>query len=194
MTEENKLTDDEIASAVSQITEEDLRQRSEALDDAQGTWEDLAFISTEKIPCRECGGRGTMPAGSFGDIECPRCHGQRVVEHPGNDPFPMPPFAQLREAITAYGNALADRALPAGHRGKRGLALPPASSVPTLESLQKIGADGLAKAKTAKQLKAAPGIVDDKLLGERTSKNDDAEDAQFTDADLDEMEHGDDDE
>ena len=175
-----------------EITEGDLAQRSQALDDAQAHWETVAYLSQPRVPCPECGGRGVVTAGVFGDVECVRCQGQRVIEHPGAEPFAMPPFAQLRAAISDYGNALADRALPEyladgrKHPGKRHLALPPASSVPSLASINEIYAQGVAKAKA---LQAAPGIVDGKLLGERKRRSDDDEGAgDFDDDELDKQE------
>lgn len=172
---------------IADISETDLRQRSEALNDAQEAWENLSFIATAKIPCHECGGRGVTAAGSFGDIECPNCHGKRVVEHPANDPLVPPPFAMLRAAITEYGDALADRLLPAGHRHKRGLALPAASTVPTIDAIGEILKDTMTRAKA---LKAAPGIVDEKLLGEARKKREGDDGGDFTDDDIDQQQEG----
>lgn len=176
---ESDFSDADLAS----ISSDDLRARSEALNEAQETFESLAYVSTPKIPCHECGGRGVTAAGSFGDIECPNCGGKRVVERPGNPPIEAPPFAALRAGITAYGDALADRALPAGHRNKRGLALPPASTVPSLESLRNITAELVEKHKAI----SAPA-VDPKLLPERQARNDEDGAGDFDDAELDQAE------
>ncbi len=178
---ESEFSDADIAD----ISQEDLRQRSEALDDAQEAWENFAYLSTRKIPCRECGGRGTTAAGSFGDIECPLCHGKRVVEEPGQAPIEMPPFAQLREAITAYGSALADRHLPEGHKGKRYLALPAATTVPTVDAIGELLKQGVTR---VKQITAAP--VDQKQIDAPAKRSEDQQ-GEFSDDDLDQAEASD---
>ncbi len=156
------FSDQDKEDIVSQITEDDIRDRSQELDEAQEAWEELAYIANPKIPCPECTGAGSVSGGSLGDI-CVRCLGTRVIERPGSQPMEMPAFAQLRAAIGAYGDALADRALPMGHRGKRGLLLPPPATVPTLEALQALRTQATDH---ARQLAAgdAPGLVDPKLL------------------------------
>lgn len=161
---DSAFSDEDIASnedIASIISEEDLRQRSQKLDEAQERWENLAYLATEKIPCPECGGNGNV-----GGYLCPSCMGQRVLESPDSDGpgFEMPKFAELRAAITAYGNALADRALPDGHLAKRQLALPAASTVPTLAALTKLDADGKAKGRELKQLGAAGRGTDPRSL------------------------------
>jgi hypothetical protein len=170
-----------------ELDEEDLRKRSAALDEAQTAWEELAYVSTAKAPCPECSGAGQIGGGTLGDI-CPRCLGQRVIDAPGSEPLEMPPFSHLRAAITAYGDALADRALPAGHRARKQLALPPASSVPALESLVMLKVTAIGK---AKQLRGAPGWVDPKLLAEPKKAKGlagDGELGEYSDAELAELE------
>lgn len=147
-----------------ELTDEDIRARSQALDDAQETWEEVTYLHNPKMPCPECSGAGSIAGGSLGDI-CVRCMGMRVIDQPGTEPLTMPPFAELRAAITAYGNALADRALPAGHRGKRNLALPAASTVPAVEQLQQLRKDGVAKVRELAAGKP-PGLVPGHLLAE----------------------------
>jgi hypothetical protein len=185
--EDSQFTDEEREAIVDSITDDDLRARSQALDDAQTQWEEYVWVATPKIPCNECGGSGMVIGGSLGDF-CPTCGGSRVIESPGGHRIKMPPFATLRSAISAYGDALADRELPAGHRGKRNLALPAASSVPTLEQLQKLGTEALIK---VRQLEGTPGIVDPKLLKQgKPAKGLQGEGdlGEYDDAELDEME------
>lgn len=184
----DRFSDNDIA----EIAEEDLRQRSQALDQAQETWEELAYLANPKMPCPECSGAGLVVGGSLGDL-CVRCLGARVIEQPGSHPVELPPFAQLRAAISAYGDALADRALPPGadgssHKGKRHLLLPSPASVPTLEVIQKLNEDGLRK---ARQLQGAPGVVPNHLLAApRKEKGMRSEDGlgEYEDAELEEME------
>lgn len=154
---DSQFSDADIANI---LTQEDLRQRSQALDEAQTTYEKIAYISVPKMPCPECGGQGSVDGGSLSNI-CLGCDGARVVERPDAEPFEMPPFKQLRASISAYGDALADRDIPAQlgdgrpHPGKRNLALPAASTVPSLESLQQLKNDGLTKARQLKEGAAA---------------------------------------
>lgn len=129
-----------------ELSDEDIRQISSALDDAQTRWERVGYLSAQKMPCPECGGAGQIAGGSLGDI-CPGCLGARVIDHPAAEQLVLPPFASMRAALSAYANARLDRALPDGHRGKKGLALPPRSTVPTLEEIQNLGAEALEKAK-----------------------------------------------
>jgi hypothetical protein len=184
MENEVELTDDELADVVDELTEEDLRQRSQALDETEELYEELSFLGVPKMPCPECVGAGQISGGSLGDI-CPRCVGQRVVDRPDAEPLERPPFRQLRAKITAYGDALAARALPAGHAGKRDLALPAASTVPTLQEIEDLRAKGkeMAKAIGAGQplpeLKApekAKGMLGDGPMGD------------YSDEELDKME------
>ena len=128
------------------LSDNDLRERAELLNEAQQLYEDLAYISVPKIPCPECSGAGQIYGGSLGSM-CPRCLGQRVVDRPGGESLELPNFASIRARITAYGNALADLALPDGHKMKGRLGLPAASSVPTLEEIQTIFDEGKDKAK-----------------------------------------------
>lgn len=185
---DSTFTDKEQEDIVASLTEDDLRQRSQALHDAQETWEEVAYLANPKMPCPECSGAGSVAGGSLGDI-CVRCLGARVIEQPGRQNIDMPPFASLRAAISSYGDALADRELPDGHKGKRQLALPPAATVPTLEQIQKLSADGLAK---AKELEGAPGLVDPKLLkAPKKSKGlaGEGDIGEYEDAELDELEN-----
>jgi len=160
----DKLTDAEMDAVLGDLTDADLRDRSQALHEAQERWEKLAYVAVAKIPCPECGGAGSVGGGSFGDI-CVGCMGARVVTAPDAEDFEMPDFGGMRRAISAYGDALADRALPEGtvvggpRHGqtiRRGLALPPASTVPTVEAIRAI--EEQAKAQL-KQLKGTPGVV-----------------------------------
>lgn len=145
--------DMDAAIGATPLSDNDLRERSQALSDAQDLWEKAAYLSIEKIPCRECGGSGRVSGGTFGDM-CVACEGTRVEEAPDAEEFPMPPFASMRAAITEYGNALADRDLPEGHVAKKHLALPAPSTVPDLDAIKAVHAQGKEK---VKELRAAQG-------------------------------------
>jgi hypothetical protein len=187
-TTDSQFSDKDQEDIVASLTEDDLRARSEALDKAQTMYEEYAWVATPKVPCPECGGAGSVIGGSLGDF-CPTCGGSRVIESPGGHRIQMPPFAALRGAITQYGNALADRALPAGHRAKRGLALPPAGSVPTVEQLDALTDEALSQVKRLEG--ATPGIVEPKRLAQAKRAKGlvgEGELDEYTDAELDEME------
>lgn len=127
------FTAEEIADAIS---EEEIRKRSEALHDAQELWERAALRAIPKMPCPECTGRGAVIGGSLGD-HCATCNGKRVVDDDASDiEFPMPDFKALRDPLTAYGDALIHR------RHGRAMALPPAESVPTLDQISALRAQG----------------------------------------------------
>lgn len=150
-----------------ELTEADLQERSQKLDDLQEMFEEIAYVVEPKMACPECGGGGSIDAGSLGSI-CIRCMGAKVINQPFHEPMRQPDFAQLRAPITAYYNALADRALPAGHPHKKGLALPPASSVIFDKDMyNELFAQGKAEVKVlaaneiAKQLQAASGEDED---------------------------------
>jgi hypothetical protein len=172
-------------AAFASLTEEDLRVRSQELHDTQELWEELAYVKNEKIPCPECSGRGAVSAGSLGDI-CVRCEGRRVIDRPGSQPLEMPPFRELRAAITAYGNALADAALPEGHIAKRNLALPAASTVPTVDAITALRDDARKQIATVSHREAL------RLKDARAPREDNDltanEDSEISDAEIDELE------
>src|SRR3990167_3267690 len=149
------FTDEDKAAIADGISEGDLRGRFQALEDAQEEWEKVAYVAVPKIPCPECGGAGQISGGSFGDI-CVGCMGARVVAAPGAEGLDMPDFRGFLSRLSAYAAAMDDRALPDGHRTKKNLALPPASSVPTLAELTALEREAK---KVAKQLKGMPGVV-----------------------------------
>lgn len=123
-----------------ELTMDDIRERSQELNDAQEEWEEMLAAYSPTVACHECGGNGQVYAGSLGST-CPRCHGQRVLAAPGVEQPESPPFAELRGRITAYGDALAmDKELP------------PVNTVPTLKEIKALGAQ---VKDTAKQLMAA---------------------------------------
>jgi hypothetical protein len=169
------------------LSNDDLRERAELLNEAQQLYEDLAYISVPKIPCPECSGAGQVFGGSLGNM-CPRCLGTRVVDRPGGVPLELPDFASIRARITAYGDALADRALPEGHRAKKLLALPPMSSVPTIEEIQAIHDSGHDR---AKELQNQEVEIDGVLAEPKKAQgllSESGELDDFGDAELDEME------
>lgn len=151
------------------LTNDDLRERSEKLDEMQTMFEELAYIQEPKMPCNECAGAGSVDAGSLGNI-CVKCMGARVINRPFYEPLEQPPFAQLRATITKYGDALADRALAEGHGAKKGLELPPASSVFGKKEYNELYTRGRSEVKVleaheaAKQLEAGGADADDEDL------------------------------
>jgi hypothetical protein len=173
--------------AGAELSNNDLRERAELLNEAQQLYEDLAYISVPKIPCPECSGAGQIYGGSLGNL-CPRCLGQRVVDRPGYEVLALPDFAGIRARITAYGDALADRALPAGHRAKKQLTLPAASSVPTLEEIQAIYDKGQDKAKELrdKEVEIEGELAEPEKPKGLLSESGDLDD--YGDEELDEME------
>lgn len=169
------------------LSDSELRERSQLLDETQELYEELAYLSVPKMPCPECSGSGGVYAGSLGGI-CVRCMGQRVIDRPGCDPIEQPPFAQLRAAITAYGNGVADRVLPDGHEGKRHLALPDPASVPTLDEIRTLRDEGKQR---AKQLQGIDPLAGQQLAEPQEPRGLLAEEGElgdYTDAELDEIE------
>lgn len=169
------------------LSDEDLRTRSESLDTAQEVWEEAAYLHNPKMPCPSCSGAGQVKGGSLGDI-CVQCMGARVLEQPGSVPLQMPPFAELRAAITKYGDARADRELPDGHKGKRNLSLPPAATVPTFSAIAEIHSAGLAR---VRELAVGPGALPQ--LAEPEPKqgllSEDGHLGDYSDHELDQAEH-----
>lgn len=68
--------------------------RLRAVETAEQMWEQATDLSIRKIPCRECGGAGTVANGSLGDV-CPECLGARAEDVAGQVPLEPPPA--LRE-------------------------------------------------------------------------------------------------
>jgi hypothetical protein len=143
-----------------ELTEHDLRERSEKLDNIQEMYEEMAFMSEPKMPCNECGGTGSVDAGSLGGI-CVKCMGARVINQPFYEPMKQPPFAELRASITNYGNLLKARS-----EGEN-VQLPPASSVFGKEQYNELYDQGrtevraIAANEQAKQLQAAGSDCED---------------------------------
>lgn len=186
--ENNQITDADVADVVAKLTEDDIRQRSQALHETQETWEELAFLSTPKIPCRECGASGQVHGGSFGAL-CPNCLGERMVAAPGAPEFVMPDFTSMRAAIGAYGDALALSGLPEGHPKR--LALPAPTTVPTMESIKELQKQALDRCKQLQLAGAAPGVFDPRQLPEaRPAKGlaGEGDLGEYDDAELAEME------
>lgn len=168
------------------IDDQELQRRSQALHEAQEVWEDLTYNATPKMPCPECGGRGEVYGGSLGGL-CPRCGGARVVDVAGAEPPLVPPFAALRAAISAYGDWLADRALPEAHPGRRGLLPPPPESVPTMATLEGLRQTGLRRAQTLRSTGIMPGAPHLELEAAGAPSDDLG---AVTDAELDDLEPG----
>ncbi len=111
------------------ITDGDLNQVAAAIEEADSLYQKYTYLAVPKMPCPECGGTGSIGAGSLGGI-CVGCMGARVVDMPGADEPDIPDFRSMRRALSDYSIALADQQLPDGHKGKIGLMLPPASTIP----------------------------------------------------------------
>lgn len=138
-----------------ELSDGELREISKSLNDYQDTYEKVVFLETPKMPCLECGGKGSAYGGVLGDY-CAGCDNTGYVTQPGVEVPDGPDFIGMRAQLSAYGDALADRALPAHatchacqrgkdangdicsqcngtlrvpHPGKRGLALPPAQAI-----------------------------------------------------------------
>jgi hypothetical protein len=164
----DQFTDEEIAKAIS---EEEIRARSQKLDEAQGLWERAYDRAVPKIPCPECNTRGAIIGGSLGDA-CPTCHGRRVIDDDSADvdfEMPMleiegkkvPLFPAYRSALSAYGDALALRksgmplALQAGDDQltkrqrqardeiKARMVLPDVKSLPSMEAIDELVREGI---------------------------------------------------
>jgi hypothetical protein len=150
------------------------------LEEGQEIWERYAYLAVPKMPCPECGGTGSVAGGSLGSA-CVRCNGARTLDHPGAEAPEIPDFSGMRTALSNYSIALADHALPDGHRAKKHLALPPASTLPRPEAIQK-ARDAIKKA--SKQLAGAPPMALPAPQQESRGSLGDG-DADFSDADLD---------
>lgn len=179
------ISDDDV---IASLSEADLRERSAALNEAQENWEEVASTANPKIPCPECGTAGNVSGGSLGDI-CPRCLGSRVLDAPGRTIVQQPDFRGMRAAITAYGDALADRLLPSGHRAKKQLALPAAATVPSLESIATLNQQAI---DVSRQLAGAKPAIESLQLQDPRKPSEDGNLGDVTDADLDDIEIEDD--
>ena len=188
MEQDSQISNADLDAIAATLTDEDIRVRSQALSDAQDDWEAVAAYANPQMPCPECGGAGSVAGGSFSDL-CIRCEGKRTIDMPGSPDFVMPPFAELRKAIGAYGDALADKALPDGHRAKRQLALPPASTVPKLDDISNLRTQA---AERSRELRG--NVVDPKLLAEAAKRDGLTSERgldDYDDAELAEMESAD---
>jgi hypothetical protein len=95
----------------------DLVEIGAEIERANTLYEKLAYLGTAKMPCMECGGSGSLPGGSLGDI-CPGCLGACVMDHPGAEEIQMPDFAGMRAALSACVDE-ANEVLPGPHRVPR---------------------------------------------------------------------------
>lgn len=214
--EDHDITDEEAADVIDELSDDDIRERSQALHEAQEEFEEMTFMHAAQhgMPCDECAGAGAVASGSLGNV-CPKCMGRRVIARPGYQPPPAPPFRQLRAGIGVYADALEARKLAAAPTcetcrgsgqtntpngptacascGGQGVgpsrempALPPASSVPTMKEIQAI------RDKTREMVKAiGPAHPDTKRLADYEEPRGlagDGELGDFTDAELDDIE------
>jgi hypothetical protein len=140
-------------STAIELSQDELRERSEKLDEIQDMYTEMAFMQEPKMPCNECGGTGSVDAGSLGSV-CVKCMGARVINQPFYEPMTQPDFAGFRKTITNYGNLLEARA-----KGEQ-VQLPPPSEVFGKEDYNELFATGKAEVKAiaaneeAKQLQA----------------------------------------
>jgi DnaJ-class molecular chaperone len=145
-------------TAIEVISEDGLRERSEKLDEIQEMYTEMAFMKEPKMPCNECGGTGSVNAGSLGDI-CVKCMGARVINQPFYETLVQPDFAAMRKTITEYGNLL--------KAGTPAAQLPTPSEVFGKEQYNDLFAQGkveikaLAMAEEAKQLEAGGADCED---------------------------------
>lgn len=166
------------------LTEEDLDAVASAIESAEAQWNKVAYLGTPKMPCPECGGSGQVYSGSLGSF-CPTCEGARVVDHPSAGEFDGPDFVGMRRALGTYGNALADHALPDGHRAKKGLALPAASTIVRAEVVAELERVGKQRVLAAQNL---PTLALPEAKKKKAGSLGDLDDSEFTDDELDEME------
>jgi hypothetical protein len=170
------MTDEEITNA---FTADEIRQRAQALDDAQSVWEQVRDQAMPKLLCPQCSGRGTIHAGSLGE-HCDRCNGTRVVQDLTKPfDFAMPDFAALRAPISAYGDAHALRA-----HGVRA-ALPAKSTVPDLATIH-----ALTSAAQKRALELGPAQMPELPKALPPKREDGGIEDTATDAELVEYEHG----
>jgi hypothetical protein len=113
---------------------DDVDDRLRALHEAQTIWERLAYLKTMKMPCPECGGAGSIYAGSLG-TSCPECLGARVVDHPAAEDLDIPDFADMRLKLSAAADAR-DQRLGLRAEDEMLLALPDPADLPTLEEIK----------------------------------------------------------
>jgi hypothetical protein len=142
----------------SDLTDRDLDEIAAGLEAAQQVWEQVAFLATEKIPCPECGGMGSVYGGSLGDT-CPGCFGRRVVDHPGAEAIALPPFAQWRGRLHAQAVHL-----------RTGLGSPvPRALLPSPAQLTELLEEGRTKAQQYRERAPValptPAQDEQKLLG-----------------------------
>lgn len=166
------MTDDEIVRA---FTEDEIRQRSAALEDAQSTWEQVRNQAMPKILCPQCNGNGRVTGGSLGEF-CDACNGSRVVQDRTKPfDFAMPDFAELRGPIARYADAHALRA-----HGVRA-ELPDKSTVASLETIHALTAAAQQRALELgpAQMPPLPRSLPDAAAGERTGYDDTATDAEL---------------
>ena len=105
---------DDLYDEIDELTADDLDEIGAEVERANTLYEKLAYLGTAKMPCIECGGSGSLPGGSLGDI-CPGCLGARVMDHPGADEMTLPDFAGMRAALSACVDK-DNNVLPGPHR------------------------------------------------------------------------------
>ena len=92
------------------ITDADIARAAEALNETEDLWAKLASMADPTVACPECGGSGTLAGGgSLGEIPCPTCDGERVVEHPAADAIgklAQPAFEPVRRRLLAMGQQM----------------------------------------------------------------------------------------
>lgn len=101
-------------AAVALTTEID--RRLQAVIAAEEMWAQARYLAVEKVPCRECGGTGTIDGGSLGSI-CPECLGSRAEPLAGQSrPVPTPPeVSNMRAQLIAAAVTVWDwRSKPEG--------------------------------------------------------------------------------
>lgn len=132
---------------IDELTTDELREIASSLEDAQGLADKVDYLTTAKMPCPECGGSGSLSAGSLGSM-CPGCMGARYLDHPAGHGDAANPavkmLADMRRNFSTYATALDGRraylSLPDGVRDSidniEGPTAAMRSAVPTVEAVE----------------------------------------------------------
>ncbi|MCJ7796847.1 MAG: hypothetical protein MUQ56_08790 [Thermoleophilia bacterium] len=87
------------------MTEKEVQELSDALEEANDIAYKLEYLTSQKMPCPKCGGSGSMGAGSLGNIPCLGCNGARYVDHPSmHGAEPHPAVAKIRGWTQTFRN------------------------------------------------------------------------------------------
>lgn len=113
---------------------DDIDERLRDLNEAQTLWERVVYLKTMKMPCPECGGAGSLYAGSLGGT-CPTCFGARMVDHPAAEEIEVPNFVDMRRALSGAA-AARDQRLGLRSKDEMRLSLPDPASLPSRDAIK----------------------------------------------------------